>query len=145
MQLLPQRVRHFFFVVIICFLTVSCVFAAGCNSKKTTTFTGKSAHWKATYTEQVRKVKGSDWQTESQMQLDIWWMGPTTDTVEKAKYKLVSDPDTVGQTGGMSGNLHPFISRTFGKNMAATEASDKLDLTITWNGTNAETITMSSH
>jgi len=109
----------------------------------TTTFTGSSAHWKAKYVVRL-EIVNKDYETVSRTELDIWWTGASSDSINNPQYQLTGLHGFM-QGGDMPGSLHPWVSHGGGGNVATATADWKPLLTITWNGNSSEKMTLVSH
>jgi len=105
---------------------------------KTTTFTGSSAHWKAQYVVQVKKLD-ENYHMSSRGQLKIWWTDTSGDVTE-AEYRLVGLHSTE-QASSFPGPFHPWVGGYTGSSEGLSNAAREHGyfLTITWDG-NTETM-----
>lgn len=126
-------------------LLLCCCLGAGCSPRgvTTTTFTGSSAHWKAKYAVRL-EIVNKDYETVSRTELDIWWTGALSASIDKPQYQLTGLHGFM-QGGDMPGSLHPWVSRGEGGNVATAKAENDLSLTVTWNGNSSETMTLVGH
>lgn len=138
-------------VLVVCICTVlvalSVIFFLVSRGRRgsTLTFVGKSEHWKANYTEHVKLVSGSTWQTDFASTLSISWTGTTDKYPKEASYKFFGPEGLILECSNMvtgPNSLSPYVHYNGGRNLLTAKSDSVFTLTIIWDKSNSETLTL---